>query len=197
MGAQCACGNAGWVGSVLGAAARLENDSETCAPACRAAVGCRSAIVAVADAHPRTMLVGDLLHHRQAEPGALALGGDVGLEGALQHLVGEAGAIVVHRQAHGAQLAQVVAHRLGGARAPGRRRARPPHRARSAPGCGSPGATGVASPTIHGRSLRAVGAQVAAFDGLAVQREHLGHQRVQVQRPPAWPPAAARSRGTR
>jgi hypothetical protein len=43
---------------------------------------------------PGAVLVGDLLHHGQPQPGALGLGGDIGFEGALEHLFGEARAVV-------------------------------------------------------------------------------------------------------
>ena len=44
----------------------------------------------------RAVFVGDLLDDRQAQAGALALGGDVRLEGPLEHLVREAVAVVEH-----------------------------------------------------------------------------------------------------
>ena len=67
----------------------------------------------VGDADARAVLVGDLLDHRQTEAGPLLLGGDVGLEGALQHLLGKPGPIVDDDQTHRANLAAFVACRLG------------------------------------------------------------------------------------
>ena len=42
------------------------------------------------------MLVGDFLHHGQAQARALGLGRDVRLERALQDMLGKAGAVVLH-----------------------------------------------------------------------------------------------------
>merc|ERR1739841_249256 len=94
-----------------------ENDSETCAPPERPeAAGYPCDDWMSADAHEGFVLVGDLLDHRQTQPGALDLGGDVGLERALDDFVGEARAVVAHGQAHGADGAVLVEGRVGAQR---------------------------------------------------------------------------------
>ena len=140
-------------------AASLENDSETCAPARavrRRAAGAVGRRAEVGDADARAVLVGDLLHHRQAEAGALVLGRDVGLERALEHLLARSRGrcrCTSRRTARTSPL--LVARRLGDDAHPAVGPARPPRRARSAPGCGSPGAAGSPSPTIGGSPARA------------------------------------------
>ena len=107
------------------AGANVENDNETCAPraprpsAASAAPASRRLAMRTA----RAVFVGDLLDHRQAQAGALALGGDVGLEGALEHLARRSRGrcrCTVRRTARSSPL--FAARGLGGARAPGRRR---------------------------------------------------------------------------
>ena len=86
-------------GAMPSAGANFENDKAKLAPRSPAAPGARqsaggSRATPGWRADARAVLVGDLLDHRQAQARALALGGDVGLEGALEHLVGEAVAVV-------------------------------------------------------------------------------------------------------
>ena len=57
----------------------------------------------VAQGDAGTMFVGDFLDDGQSQAGAFALGRHVGLEGALEHFVGKAGAVVDDVQAHGAR----------------------------------------------------------------------------------------------
>ena len=151
----------------------------------------------VGDAHARAVFVGDLLDHRQAQAGALGLGRHVGLEGALEHLVGEAGPVVDAPAAAPRAARPARCARPRCARAPGRRAARPPRRARSAPGCGSPGAAAwrrPRSPAAPAPGRRAAGPAPAPWPYSASTSRD---QRVQVQRRQAARPAGARSRGTR
>ena len=57
------------------------------------------------------MFIGNLLDDRQAQARALGLGGDVGLERALDDLFWEARPVVAHGQAHRAHLAAVTTKR--------------------------------------------------------------------------------------
>ena len=183
------------------AGASFENDSETCAPHTRGSApasppagGCMQ----VGHAHPRAVLVGDLLDHRQPEAGALALGRHVGLERALQHLVGEAGAVVDHVQAH---QAHVAARRCAAPRcAPS-----PQPSARSATASSAfctrlwiTWRSCVVSPTISGRSAGQLGVQRARPPARCRRAPSTScDQRVQVDRRRTASPAGARSRGTR
>jgi hypothetical protein len=54
------------------------------------------------------VFVGDFLDDGQAQAGAFGLGGDIGFEGALEHLLGEAGAIVDHLQPHARRISAFV-----------------------------------------------------------------------------------------
>ena len=65
----------------------------------------RAAAFAVGQPEFSLVFIHDLLDDRQAQAGALGLGGHVGLEGAGQQLRAEAGAVVAHRQRHPALLA--------------------------------------------------------------------------------------------
>ena len=176
--------------------ANFENDIETCAPV-TSGRSCARRRREVGQAHARAVLVGDFLHHRQAQAGALALGGDVGLEGALEHLVGEAG--------------PVVDHRAGAPRAARPLRCAPPRCARRTwPSGRSATASSafctrlwitwrscVASPMMGGRPRRQLGVQAPALLRLAVQRQHLARPARSGRAAAAARPAAARSRGTR
>mmetsp|Transcript_53686 Transcript_53686/g.126315 ORF Transcript_53686/g.126315 Transcript_53686/m.126315 type:complete len:732 (-) Transcript_53686:1050-3245(-) len=59
------------------------------------------------------MFVGNLLDDREAQAGALGLGRHIGLEGALEHLLGKTVAVVEDVQPHGARLAGVGQRQRG------------------------------------------------------------------------------------
>ena len=101
-------------GAAASATAASANDNETCAPTTAPST------MRFGKFDARAVLVGDFLDDRQAQAGALGLGGDVGLEGALEDVLGKAGPAVLHRQAH--PLARVAP--AGCAPARPRRRAR-------------------------------------------------------------------------
>jgi hypothetical protein len=66
------------------------------------------------DAHLAARLLGEAVHHRQAQAGALPhrLGGEEGIEGARQHVRRHAGAVVAHRTARIRPAQVAIAARL-------------------------------------------------------------------------------------